>query len=230
MNERTLRSSWMIPFLSAAVAAGVAACDDDHGPRTSTVTGTIAQDGFAYPVNRIIVSADDGHRELVHVAGDGSFSLPLAGQHRYTIELDTDLGIVPLVLDGAHGQYVRELVVRGGGARADIGTVRFYDPSVAPHASSDACVEGFFEASLEPCIVGPAEVTCRSRRGGDASFAEGGPTVPVQGPVAVPERSLPAELGCKQDCGRRGGDDDDEWEDDDGGFDDDDHHREDDDD
>lgn len=220
MTKKTLQRLWAIPFLSAAIAGGMAACDHD-GPRTSTVTGTIAQEGFAYPVHRIIASADDGHKTVTRVAGDGSFALSLDKKHGYTIELDTDLGIVPLVLDGAHGQYARELHVWGGGARADIGTVRFYDPSVAPFASGGLCVDGFFEGSLEPCMASRAEIACEGRRrhqGGDVSAAASAPTVPIQGAVAVPELSLPAGLSCKRACGDDDRDDDDDSEDEDDAY------------
>jgi hypothetical protein len=208
-----------IPFVAVALVGALAACDDDEGPKTSAISATVEQSSFAWPVTQVIATNTAGIKTVTPVAKDGAFQLILDAKHRYTFVLNTDLGTVPLVIDGAHGDYATELQVKSGGARADIGTIRFHNPEVTPNASSDACVDGYFVDSAEPCIAGRAVIACgtRGKRGGQSGEAlgidESAPRSNLAGPVAVPLLSLPTALHCDS------GDDDEhgEHDDDDGG-------------
>ncbi len=194
------RGSLKLLLLGLCALAG---CSDDE-PSTATVVGHFAQDGFAHPVTRVLVASNGGRNTVAPVASDGSFALVL-DRGRHVLSADTDLGSLPLVLAGAHGSYALGLDVRGGDAHADIGAIRFYDPSEAPYAPTDVCMTGYFEGSLEPCITRPATVICPP---GSRQLYGSSPRVEVDEPMAVPTFSLET-FGCKHKRDRRDHDDDD---------------------
>ena len=217
MKRRLLNLFGLLPLATAALAVGASACDDDHDD-AARLFGNVDQQSFSHPVTRIIATADDGTKTVTAVATSGAIEMQLRHKQHYTFEVDTDAGSFPLVLAGAHGRYVRSLEVRRGGAQADLGVVRFYDPSEAPYTASNVCVDGYFEDSLEPCMTS-VNVSCNDDddKAEDATL---GMHVDLDEPMAVPSFSLPASIGCK----RGHGDDDDggDWDDDDGHHDDDD--------
>jgi hypothetical protein len=234
MNRKHLNRIGLLPLFTAAVATMFAACDDRDGRHASTLVGVVDQGSFAYPVTRVIVTGDDGNRGVASVHADGSFVVELSGNHRYSVDLDTDLATYPLVLAGSHGRYVRELHVKSGGGWADLGSIRYFNPAETPYSASDLCVDGFYEDSLEPCMSGPADSSCGYSahdghdRYGDGRRAETPLYVDLDAEMAVPTFSLETSLGCRShgddDDGRdddggydndSGWDDDDGWEDDD---------------
>lgn len=211
MKRRLLHLFGLLPLATAALAVGVSACDDDDDD-VAYIYATIDQPSFSHPVTQVIATADDGTKTVSAVTSSGDLVLQLGDEQHYTFELDTDAGSFPLVLAGAHGRYVRSLEVKRGGVRADLGVVRFYDPSEAPYTANDVCVDGYFEDSLEPCMTS-VNVSCND----DDREAEGaalGVHVDLDEPMAVPSFSLPASIGCKRsrhddDDSGRGWDDDD---------------------
>ncbi len=163
----------------ATVALGWAACSS--APTSSKLVGKVAQETFASPVTRAVISADDGSSSRVAVAADGTFELVLDKGRTYQVTLEGGEVRTPLIFAGSRGKYLTRLAVPSGGAVANVGLVRFFANGQGLMARSIVanipvpgdCVDGFFAGTDEPCIFGVATSTCEDDDGDSDSDSDG---------------------------------------------------------
>lgn len=159
-------------FLGVSVTALVVGCGSAE-PGSSTITGTIDQATFPAKVSSIAIISDSAAPASAPVAEDGSFSLSLLEGASYRFTLGAD-GTVPLILRQEGDRLQTMISITGGGASADIGSVRFWggaasassdSTSVVPVPSTDptaaeTCVDGLIPRTGQPCSTGEVAVTC----------------------------------------------------------------------
>ncbi|MEQ9322207.1 MAG: hypothetical protein RIF41_23780 [Polyangiaceae bacterium] len=155
--------------LAAVATTGLAAACAG-GPTTSTVSAQVVQETFSAPVGSVVATSETGKTVRAAVGADGRFTLSLVEGSVYEIQLLADGLSVPLALNGKHGVYATGLAVTSGGAEADLGLVRMWDPTTAtpyaaelptsPNRSPDACESGYFTSTSEPCMADEATVAC----------------------------------------------------------------------
>ena len=159
--------SVVLPVLMAGVLGG---CSDSTA---STLSAVVAAKTFSAPVQDIVARGADGTESRVAPDSDGGwFHLVLEQGTSYHIFVNASGLSVPLVLGGSHGSYVTELAVSSGGAKVDLGVVRYFagesatsqDRSLVllplPRAGAAQCVDGYFSQSEEPCMGAKAEAVC----------------------------------------------------------------------
>jgi len=165
MSKNPAFALWTLPLLPAA------GCSPSP-PTSSTLLGRVAQETFGAPAAALVATAQDGARQRVALASDGSFELVLDKGKRYRLAVETPDGAVPVVFGGQHGLYLTSLDVPSGGATADLGALRYWANQPVRAQSIDLgathqCVDGLFEGSGEPCIGEQASQVCADEDEGE---------------------------------------------------------------
>lgn len=177
-----------VRWMCAAVGALGTLVGCGSSPTTSTVKGTIAQETFSPRVHKITVVNDKGNSSVASVDASGAFSLVLAKHARYQFFLSEDGKSMPIVIKSDDGRLETALEVKGGGATADMGSVRFWpgtqiasgrqinvsQPGPVTTIGGGACVSGKIEGTDQPCASGEATLVCEDVDDEDSDDEEDG--------------------------------------------------------
>jgi len=160
-------------FALATLAGGCGAAR----PTTSAITGTIAQATFPAKVTRVTVVSDGGAVSAAAVDASGKFRLTLQQGASYRFFLSPDGKGTPLVVRSEAGRLETTVSITGGGATADIGSVRYWAGASrrrarslsvgGAQASAGACVSGTIQGTQQPCASGTAGAVCADEDGDD---------------------------------------------------------------
>ena len=165
-------------FLGAAIAALTAGCGAAAEPGTSTISGTIDQATFPAAVSQILVISDSSAPTSAPVAADGSFALTLTEGASYRFALGAD-DTIPLIVRSDAERLQTMITITGGGASANIGSVRFWAGTASSSTAEvqgvpatdtvtttdDTCVDGLVPRTGQPCATGEATATCEDMGG-----------------------------------------------------------------
>jgi hypothetical protein len=178
--------------IATIVLAGCGASSDQ------TVTGRVANGSFPEPITRVRAVGTASVVEAP-VGADGTFSIRVAAQDRYRLELHSGTRQSDLVFPRASGVIHTTFFVENGGAAIELGNVRYvrdpanatYDFNCKSHPEGGGvCVEDG-DGGGKAC-------------GGDVGAPEGG-AVGESGDGAVAEANPPEAVGCEGDGDGEGG-------------------------
>lgn len=143
----------------------------------ATASGTVDVSSFGTPApSSVLALAEDGTLVSATLGADGTFSLPLAVDHLWSLRLGNDANDSwPLALARV-GHFDRALQVSGP-TTVKLGTVwlppRDADVTRVPQAQSDRCPAGRLDDGT-PCAVMEATVSCAD-----------GPERPAEDPTSL---------------------------------------------
>lgn len=220
-------STQLFKLLAAGALCSVAALTGcNSGSTTSStaseLTGSIDQASFPAALTAITVARDDGTTASVPVLDDGSFTALLESGGTYRLLLSADGTATPVVLDASGGRLRTEIQVTSGGGSVDIGSVRYWDPSVGTKSqalqvnttvpTTPTCTDGLISGTAQPCAGTTAAVDCsvaNDMSNGCPDLGETDPTAAsgataasspndadAAAPMGVPVANAPAQITC----------------------------------
>jgi hypothetical protein len=221
-------STQLFKTLAASALVGVAALTGCNSGSTtsataSELTGSIAQATFPAAITAITVARDDGTTASVPVLDDGTFTALLESGGTYRLLLSADGKGTPVVLDASGGRLRTEIQVTSGGGNVEIGSVRYWDPTIASKGqalqvdttvttTTPTCTDGLISGSAQPCAGTTAAVDCSVANDMSNGCPDLGQTDPTAAsgatattstndanaalPMGVPVANAPAQIGC----------------------------------
>lgn len=221
-------STPLFKLLAAGALCSVAALTGcNSGSTTSStaseLTGSIDQASFPAALTAITVARDDGTTASVPVLDDGSFTALLESGGTYRLLLSADGTSTPVVLDASGGRLRTEIQVTSGGGNVDIGSVRYWDPTIASKSqalettttvtpTTPTCTDGVISGTAQPCAGTTAAVDCsvaNDMSNGCPDLGETDPTAASGAtaatsandadaalPMGVPVANAPAQITC----------------------------------
>jgi hypothetical protein len=223
------------------VLAAVGCSQSTASKATSTLDGTAALATFpASPVSAVATD-ETGRAVAAPVGADGHFSLTLTKGHHYAVSFAGAGGDIPVVWPRASGKLNASFRLSTGGARLDIGSVRYFAsapeggfhvsagaPATSTSGPDEECVDGVIAGTTTPCVDDDGKTTCddgqevdddgECENGVDARTGAACTDPPestgVADPttaMAIPDRSVPDDVSG---CSEEEDDDDGETNDD----------------
>jgi hypothetical protein len=199
-------------------------CSQSASKTTSTLSGTAALSTFpAAPVAATAID-ETGRAVAAPVGPDGHFTFTLTKGHLYTLSLASTDAEVPVVLPRASGALRLSFRLSTGGARLDLGSVRYFAsapqggfhistaPATAGSGPDEECVDGLLAGTSTPCVDDDGKVTCddgaevddgdgECENGKDARTGapctdppESGAVADPSSAIAVPDRTVPDDV------------------------------------
>lgn len=164
---RSVGRSVLVSGVLAVGALGwMSACSS--APETAVVQGSLVDESFPSTVTSIVAEGADGTRVTSTLDASSRFALTL-GVTNYTMKVvGSDGTETPLAFAGGLGSYALTLPVTSGGAKVELGQIRYLAarrstaaklPTGSP--TLPVCTGGVL-SSGEPCIADVGAVTCES--------------------------------------------------------------------
>jgi len=219
----------LLKTLAASALVGAAAVTGCTTATTSStaseLTGSIDQATFHAAITSITVARDDGTTAISPVLGDGTFTALLESGGTYRLLLSADGTATPIVLDASGGRLRTEIQVTSGGGLVEIGSVRYWDPSVGSESqalktqaavttteATTTCVDGLIPGTTQPRAGTTATVDCSVANdmtngcpdlGATDPTAASGATATTSAndadaalPMGIPAANAPAQITC----------------------------------
>jgi hypothetical protein len=206
-------------------AAALTGCTTATTSSTSSeLTGSIDQASFPAALTSVTVARDDGTTALAPVLSDGTFTALLESGGTYRLLLSADGTGTPVVLDASGGRLRTEIQVTSGGGAVALGTIRYWDPSVAskgqaltkttitPTTTPATCTSGVIAGTSQPCAGTTAPVDCSVANDMSNGCPDLGATDPTAAsgataatsandadaakPMGVPTAGAPTQITC----------------------------------
>ena len=162
-------------FVTLLCVLAVAGCSQSTASKTtSTLNGTAALSTFPSSPVSAVATDEAGRAVAAPVGADGHFALTLTKGHNYVVSFAGAGGDIPVVWPRTSGKLHRSFHLSTGGARLDVGSVRYFasapesgfhvsagpSPTTSTGGPDEECVDGVLAGTTTPCVDDDGKVTC----------------------------------------------------------------------